>query len=236
MRFGVIKTLVEHKLIDSFVKGTLNTDMRLFERKLLKNSDFCKLMSIYDNLNENKGLDKETSVYLVDDLSNQFSKIKLSEDTVKFVRSWTKDVVLENKYGKIDELFYGDLLKPEKKSIAKKYIVESLCKTRTINENKSSKVPISSMLKVANKTAEKYLESLSESEKKTVKEILTSDKEKLETQFISLKESTIEKIDTLITESDEELSQVLVETKERLKNVKPSKKEYIKLLNLSQNL
>ena len=35
MRFGLIKTLVENKLIDSFVKGTLKTDMRLFERKLL---------------------------------------------------------------------------------------------------------------------------------------------------------------------------------------------------------
>ena len=120
MRFGLIKTLVENKLIDSFVKGTLKTDMRLFERKLLKNSNFCKLMSIYDNLKENKELDKETATYLVDDLSNEFKQIKLSENTINFIKSWTKDIVLENKYKTIDELFYGDLLKPEKKSIAKK--------------------------------------------------------------------------------------------------------------------
>jgi hypothetical protein len=123
MRFGLIKTLVENKLIDSFVKGTLKTDMRLFERKLLKNSDFCKLMSIYDNLKENKELDKETATYLVDDLSNEFRQIKLSENTVNFVKSWTKDIVLENKYKTIDELFYGDLLKQEKKAIAKKTYV-----------------------------------------------------------------------------------------------------------------
>jgi len=236
MRFGLIKTLVENKLIDSFVKGTLKTDMRLFERKLLKNSDFCKLMSIYDNLKENKELDKETATYLVDDLSNEFRQIKLSENTVSFVKSWTKDIVLENKYKTIDELFYGDLLKPEKKSIAKKSIVESLGKKPIIKENKSSNVPISSMLKVANKTAEKYLENLTESERNSVKEVLTSNDENLKTKFTELKETAIQKIDTLISESDEELSKVLLETKERLKNVKHSKKEYIKLMNLTQNL
>jgi hypothetical protein len=236
MRFGLIKTLVENKLVDSFAKGNLKTDMRLFERKLLKNSNFCKLMSIYDNLKENKELDKETATYLVDDLSNEFRQIKLSENTINFIKSWTKDIVLENKYKTIDELFYGDLLKPEKKSIAKKSIVESLGKKPILKENKSSKVPISSMLKVANKTVEKYLENLTESDRNLVKEILTSNDENLKTKFTELKETAIQKIETLISESDEELSKVLVETKERLSNVKPSKKEYIKLLNLTQNL
>ena len=236
MRFGLIKTLVENKLIDSFVKGTLKTDMRLFERKLLKNSNFCKLMSIYDNLKENKELDKETATYLVDDLSNEFRQIKLSENTISFVKSWTKDIVLENKYKTIDELFYGDLLKPEKKSIAKKSIVESLGKKPILKENKSSNVPISSMLKVANKTAEKYLENLTESERNSVKEVLSSNDENLKTKFTELKETAIQKIDTLISESDEELSKVLLETKQRLTNVKHSKKEYIKLMNLTQNL
>lgn len=236
MRFGLIKTLVENKLVDSFVKGNLKTDMRLFERKLLKNSDFCKLMSIYDNLKENKELDKETAIYLVDDLTNEFKQIKLSENTISFVKSWTKDIVLENKYKTIDELFYGDLLTPEKKSIAKKSIVESLGKKPIIKESKSPKVPISSMLKVANKTAEKYLENLTESEKNSVKEILTSNDENLKTKFTELKETAIQKIDTLISESDEELTKVLLETKERLANVKHSKKEYIKLMNLTQNL
>jgi hypothetical protein len=236
MRFGLIKTLVENKLADSFVKGNLKTDMRLFERKLLKNSDFCKLMSIYDNLRENKELDKETATYLVDDLTNEFRKIKLSESTVNFIKSWTKEIVLENNYKTIDELFYGDLLTPEKKSIAKKSIVESLGKKRVLKESKTLNVPISSMLKVANKTAEKYLENLTESERNSVKEILTSNDENLKTKFTELKETAIQKIDNLISESDEELTKVLIETKDRLTNVKPSKKEYIKLINLTQNL
>jgi succinate dehydrogenase flavin-adding protein (antitoxin of CptAB toxin-antitoxin module) len=92
------------------------------------------------------------------------------------------------------------------------------------------------MLKVANKTAEKYLENLTESERNSVKEILSSNDENLKTKFTELKETAIQKIDTLISESDEELSKVLLETKERLTNVKHSKKEYIKLMNLTQNL
>ena len=236
MRFGVIKTLVENKLVESFKKDSLKTDMYYFNKKLLKNKDFCKMMSIYDNLNENKGLDKETSKYLVDDLSVEFNKIKLSEDIVNFIKSWTKDIVLENKYETIDDLLYGDLIKPEKKSIAKKKIVESLTKTKTIVENKTPKVPISSIVKIANSTAEKYLENLSESEKKQVKEILTSKDENLKTNFNNLKESAINKIDTLISESDEDLKKVLIETKERISKVQPSKKEYIKLLSLTQNL
>jgi succinate dehydrogenase flavin-adding protein (antitoxin of CptAB toxin-antitoxin module) len=236
MKFGVIKTLVENKLIDSFVKGTFKKDIKLFETKLLKNSNFCKLMSIYDNLNENKGLDKETSIYLIDNLSNEFTKIKLSENTLKFVKKWTKDIVLENKYEKIDTLLYSDLLTPEKKSIAKKSIVESLGEKQKIKESKSPKVPISSMLNVANKTAKKYLENLNESDRNSVKEILTSNDESLKTKFTELKETAIQKIDTLISESDEELTKVLVETKERLTNVNPSKKEYIKLMSLTQNL
>jgi succinate dehydrogenase flavin-adding protein (antitoxin of CptAB toxin-antitoxin module) len=236
MRFGVIKTLVENKLIESFKEDSLKSDMRLFNRKLLKNKDFCKMMSIYDNLNENKGLDKETSKYLIDDLSDEFNKIKLSENIINFVKSWTKGVVVENKYGIIDDLLYGNLIKPEKKSLAKKAIVESLSKPKTIVEGKKPNVPISSLLKIANSTAEKYLNTLNESEKNSVKEILTSNDENLKTKFTELKETAIQKIDTIISESDEELTKVLMETKERLSNVKPSKKEYIKLLNLTQNL
>ena len=236
MRFGVIKTLVENKLVESFKNDTLKNDMYLFNKKLLKNKDFFKMMSIYDNLNENKGLDKETSNYLVEDMVSEFRNLKLSESTNNFIKSWTKDIVLENKYETIDDLLYGDLIKPEKKSIAKKKIVESLTKIKPIVENKAPKVPISSMLKVANKTAEKYLENLTESERNSVKEILTSNDENLKVKFTELKETAIQKIDTLISESDEDLTKVLLETKDRLTNVKPSKKEYIKLMNLTQNL
>ena len=68
MRFGVIKTLVENKLIKSFVDKQLDKDMKFFRSELLENKSFKRLYFIYNSLNENKSLDKETAQYLVDDL------------------------------------------------------------------------------------------------------------------------------------------------------------------------
>ena len=236
MKFGVIKTLVENKLVNSFKKNNLKEDMRLFNNKLIKNKDFCKLMSIYDNLNENKGLDKETANYLIEDLTKEFHSISLNESTIKFIKSWTSDVVKENKYSVIDDLIYGNSIKPENKSIARKKIVESLNKTVTINESKTPKVPISSMLKVANNTAKKYLETLEESDRKKVLEVVSLGKEELKTKFQELRESTITKLESLITESDDELKLKLNETKDRISKTDISKDEYIKLWKLNNNL
>lgn len=236
MRFGVIKTLVESKLVESFKKNNLKEDMRLFNTKLLKNKDFCKMMSVYDNLNENKGLDKESANYLIDDLVREFNSVKLNETTIKFIKSWTSDVVKENKYSKIDDLIYGDTIKPEKKSIARKEIVESLNKISVIKENKTPKVPISTLLKVANNTAKKYLETLTESDRQKVLDVISVDDKTLKVKFEELKENTISKLDNLINESDEELNKRLTETKDRIQKTIISKDEYVKLWKLNQNI
>jgi hypothetical protein len=236
MRFGVIKTLVESKLVESFKKNNLKEDMRLFNTKLLKNKDFCKMMSVYDNLNENKGLDKESANYLIDDLVKEFNSVKLNENTIKFIKSWTSDVVKENKYSKIDDLIYGDTIKPEKKSIARKEIVESLNKISVIKENKTPKVPISTLLKVANNTAKKYLETLTESDRQKVLDVISVDDKTLKVKFEELKENTISKLDNLINESDEELNKRLTETKDRIQKTIISKDEYVKLWKLNQNI
>lgn len=236
MRFGVIKTIVESKLTKSFKDKSLKEDMRLFNTKLLSNKDFCKMMNIYDNLNENKGLDKESANYLIDDLIKEFNSVNLDKKTIKFIQSWTNDVVKENRYKTIDDLIYGDTLKPEKKSIARKSIVESLNKEQVIKENKFSKVPISSLLKIANNTAKKHLENLNESDRQKVLDIISVDEKELSTKFEKIKEDTINKLNSLLTEGDEELSKKLIETKERVSNSKVSKNEYVKLWTLNQNL
>ena len=43
MRFGVIKTLVENKLIKSFVDKQLDKDMKFFRSELLENKSFKRL-------------------------------------------------------------------------------------------------------------------------------------------------------------------------------------------------
>jgi hypothetical protein len=160
--------------------------------------------------------------------------MKISEELETKIKRWTSSIVKENNYSKIDDLIYGDSLVPEKKSIAKKEIIESISKKPVVKETTEKLVPIKTMLKIANSTVEKKLSELNESDREKVLSILKSGPTKEE--FDSLKESTISKLDSLINESDENLKTTLVETKERITKSNYSKKEFIKLSQLNQGL
>ena len=233
MRFGVIKTLVENKLVKSFAEKKLSKDMKFFKNTILEDKSFKRLYFIYETLKENKGLDKETATYMVDDLVSEAKSLSLNEDTLNKIKKWTLSVVKENNYTKVDDLIYGDSLNPEKKSIAKKEIVESLTKKPIVKEEKKI-VPIKSMMKIANANVQKALEELNESERKQVISLLKSEPSKEE--FDSLKESTIKKLDSLINESDEDLKKALNETKEKVVSSNYSKKEFVKLSQLNGGL
>ena len=233
MRFGAIKTIIENKLIKSFANKKLDKDMKFFKNNILEDKSFKRLYFIYDTLNENKGLDKETATYMVEDLVNEAKSLKISEKITKKIEKWTKFVINENQYSKIDDLIYDDSLAPEKKSIAKKEIIESITKKPIVKESKKV-VPIKTMLKIANSTVEKKLSELNESDREKVLSLLKS--EPSEEEFNSLKENTISKIDQLISESDNELKTTLTETKEKIASSNYSKKEFIKLSQLNQGL
>jgi hypothetical protein len=233
MRFGVIKTLIENRLIKSFADKKLDKDMKFFKNTILEDKSFKRLYFIYDTLKENKGLDKETATYMVDDLVNEAKSLKISDKITKDIEKWTHSVVKENNYSKIDDLIYGDSLVPEKKSIAKKEIIESLTKKPIVKESKKV-VPIKTMLKIANSTVEKKLSELNESDREKILSLLKS--EPSEEEFNSLKENTISKIEKLISESEAELKTALVETKDRITSSNYSKKEFIKLSQLNQGL
>ena len=233
MRFGVIKTLVENKLVKSFVDNKLDKDMKFFKNELLENKSFKRLFFIYDTLKENKSLDKETAMYLVDDLSKEVKSIKLSENFVNKITKWSNGIVKENNYTIIDDLIYGDDLKPEKKSIAKKNIVESLTKEPIVKDSKKV-VPISTMLKIANSNIEKTLSELNESDREEVISLLKKNPSKEE--FEMIKETTIQKLEKLISEADEEIKQTLLETKTKIKSSEFTKKEFIKIEQLNNGL
>ena len=112
MKFGIIKTLVENKLVKSFVDKKLDKDMKFFKNELLENKSFKRLYFIYDTLKENKSLDKEIAEYMVDDLSKEVKSIELTENFTNKILKWTKGVIKENNYTTIDDLFYGNELHP----------------------------------------------------------------------------------------------------------------------------
>jgi hypothetical protein len=193
------------------------------------------MMSVYDNLSENKNVDKETATFIVDDLVSEFKKIKLKESTKKYIDKWTKNITETSNYSLIDNLLYLGINEIDEKTKSKKLVIESLTK-KQVDRKDSPKLPISMILNVANQKANEFLQNLDESDRTKVLEIIKLDDSSLNENFEKLKESTLSKIDGLINESEGELKNTLIETKNRISISESNKKEYIKLLDLNKSL
>ena len=235
MKFGILKTKIENKLVESFKNNTLKEDLNYFRKNILSDKDFCKMMSVYDNLSENKNVDKETATFIVDDLVSEFKKIKLKESTKKYINKWTKNITETSNYSLIDNLLYLGINEIDEKTKSKKLVIESLTK-KQVDKKDSPKLPISMILNVANQKANEFLQNLDESDRTKVLEIIKLDDSSLKENFEKLKETTLNKIDGLINESEGELKNTLIETKNRISISESNKKEYIKLLDLNKSL
>jgi len=235
MKFGILKTKIENKLVESFKNNTLKEDLNYFRKNILSDKDFCKMMSVYDNLSENKNVDKETATFIVDDLVSEFKKIKLKESTKKYIDKWTKNITETSNYSLIDNLLYLGINEIDEKTKSKKLVIESLTK-KQVDKKDSPKLPISMILNVANQKANEFLQNLDESDRTKVLEIIKLDDSSLKENFEKLKETTLSKIDGLINESEGELKNTLIETKNRISISESNKKEYIKLLDLNKSL
>jgi hypothetical protein len=136
-------------------------------------------------------------------------------------------------------LFYnsGDVLHLENKVRSKKVIVEGLKKTQ-VNENKETiLLPLSSMVKVANKSIEDFISNLNESEKKELNLLLKEDESVLVEQFQNLKDEAVVKLVVVLEgESDESVKNTINETIDNIKSKKFDRLEYFKLKNLVDNI
>jgi len=231
MKFGELKTIVENKLVDSFIKNELKSDLKVFNKIIKEDKSFGKMMMKYDSLLENKGYDKDVATFMFDEIISDLKSITLKESTIQTILKWSKGIQCENKYSDIDEFITSDDF--EKKFKIKKGIVEGLSKKPKIKE--SVKLPISSLVKVANNTIKKHLDTLNESDREKVMEVLKSE-DILKEKFKELKENTISTINSMISESDESVKSTLSETVKKIENTEFSKKEYVKLLTLNEGL
>ena len=232
MKFGIIKSLVESKLIKSFGNNTLTNDLKILNKFLKEEKNFKELMYVYDTLSEQKGLDKETATYFVEEIKSKSSGKKLSDNFLKRFKSWTKEIVTENHYENIDNFLFSDLKEIDKVAKSKKNIIESISKTKIIESKSEKNLPISSILKIANQNIQKHLETLSESERNEVIDFVKNGKDKFE----FLKQQTIEKLEQMMEGSEQSLKSNLLETKNRLSNTEYSKEELTKLVKLNKGL
>jgi hypothetical protein len=125
----------------------------------------------------------------------------------------------------------------ENKVKSKKVIVESLKKT-VVNENKETiLLPLSSMVRVANKSIEEFVSNLNESEKKELNLLLKEDESILVERFQNLKDEAVVKLVVVLeSESDDLVKNTINETIDNIKSKKFDRLEYFKLKNLVDTL
>jgi hypothetical protein len=241
MKIGVLKSRVEKLLSESYGKGTFKEEIKNFNRNVLSNKNISKLFFLYDELSTNKGYDQKLAEDFVFESITMFENIinKTDKRDLEKIKKWVISVNSHNQYTDIDNLFYnsGDVLNLENKVRSKKVIVEGLKKTQ-VNENKETiLLPLSSMVKVANKSIEDFISNLNESEKKELNLLLKEDESVLVEQFQNLKDEAVVKLVVVLEgESDESVKNTINETIDNIKSKKFDRLEYFKLKNLVDNI
>jgi len=238
MKFGIIKSKIEDCLVESYKKDSLKRDMFVFEELVLKNKSLSTLYFLYDELSKNKGLNESiVNEYINESIilfENTISKVN-PKDTMAIIQ-WVGYIVSENRYQDIDNLFNNNATTIEEKLRSKKTISENLKKVPSKVKDVID-VPLKSMVEVANKTINSYLDSLTEGEKKQLTTLLTTPDDKLNKKYEFLKEDVIEKLETLLSENDDsETNQKITETIEKLQTENYDKLNYFKLKQLNENI
>lgn len=237
VKFGVLKSKIEKVLLESYSNNTFKEELKNFKTNVLDKKNIAKIFYLYDELNSKKGLNESVVNDYVNECiviyENSINKIEPSE--LQVLKYWTAKINTVNEYENIDNLFSTDVLTIESRIKSKKLISESLKKTKPI-EKEIVKLPMSTMISVANKTIQNYMESLNESEKKELVQFLNSDDNELKTNFSSLKESVLTKLETLKESSDSETIGRINETIEKVSSEKYDKLTYFKLKGLKEKL
>lgn len=239
MKFGLLKTKIETLLSESYKRNTFKNEIKTFKKLVLENKKIGKLFQVYNELSTNKGID----VSISNDFINECIKIyenninKLTPKEVSILEHWVKDVNVKNQYETIDELFSNDITKLEKKIKSRKIVKESIEKKPIDKKTNSVKLPLTTMINVANKTISNYVENLSESEKIEFKNLLLIPEDKLSQEFNEFKNDVVTKLTTMLEEiSDDETKQKINETLDKVLSEECDRLNYIKLKNLKESL
>ena len=236
--FGEIKSKIETYLVESYKENRFKSTLFVFEELVLKNKNISKIFFLYDELKDQKGLNESVanefiheSITAYENLINKVKPVHIQE-----LNAWVGHVVCENKYQEIDNLFSTNVLTLENKIKSKKIILENL-KTKKEDQKEIIKVPLKSMVNVANKTIDKYVASLTESEQKELKVILSTPKETLIENYNNEKETVISKLTKQKNnESDSDTRSTIDQVLNKLQTESFSELNYYKLKQLNEGL
>lgn len=238
MKFGKLKSQIETLLTESYGKKDFKNNMFVFNELIVKNKNLSKLFYLYGELNSNKGLNESIGNEFINQsvviYENTLNKIKPTQ--IKEIQMWVGHIQCENEYKHIDDFFTDNVTDLVSKIKSKNTILETLTKPTTEKKD-IVKVPLKSMVEIANKTISDHLSKLSESDLKEMKKLLSKDDKELVESFLLVKGSVLGKLEKLQEgESDKDIIQRINETIEKVKEENFDRLSYVKLHKLNENL
>jgi hypothetical protein len=240
--FGKIKTNIENTAIELAKKPEFKRFIFEFKHLVLENKDLSELYYIYDDLSSNKGLPNDIANDYINE-SIEYSQILLEsqgnrlKDINVWINSWNKNT--SNNYSDIDTAIYKNGIKNLENILeSKKNIKNIITKEESRKDiTESINIPISSMVKIANKNLKKELGHLNENDKKELDEILSLNGEELKENFDNVKKLVLDNLKVSINESsDKELESTINKTINKVMESKCNHYDYYKLKKLSLGL
>lgn len=232
MTFGQIKSLIEKNLLESYKnENEFKKRLREFKHNVLNNKSLSKAYSIYDQLSSPQGLSESEAKEFLQEGISLLQKVL---PTIKMPRSLTETT--QNSYSDIDTLVYTKTISLKERLESKKNIISILMKPKNKVEE-SINIPVSSMVKIANKTLMNFIETMDESSKKEFFQIISEDQDLLKNKFEELKGKTIQKLQNILEQEKEtEVKEKITETIVRLKDEKFDQMNFLKLKDLENSL
>ena len=231
MKFGILKSKIEEKLLESYIKQNFKNEIKHFKKLVLEDKTISSIFYLYDELNTNKGMDNT----LINDYLNESVKIyenlinKVSNKKFLEIKKWVGNIQTENKYETIDKLFSNDVTTINEKIDSKKVISETL-KKKPITTSDSIELPLKTIVNIANKTIKSYMDNLSESEKQELENMLNEDDTVLKGEYV------IEKLTDLKKSAETDIVVKINESIEKMKSETYSKLNYYKLKSLKESI
>lgn len=235
MKFGLLKSKIDKKMVNAYSKNNFKDEIKRFKKYVLENKSISKVFYLYDELSGKKNVDKSIANEYINECVDLYNKNVLMIGRMDYIQlnEWVKDVESENNYIDIDNLFSEDVLMIEEKINSRKRITENIIK-ETENDIKPVNLPLSTLINVVNKSANDYINNLSESNKKELFTILNESDENLEKEFITLKESVLSKLKSI--DGEEDANEKINEAIDKIKNEKYTRYSYYNLKNLFDSL
>ena len=103
MTFGLIKSIIEESLLESYKdEKSFKKAMNEFRHNVLNNKDISKVYALYDDLSKSQGLSQEDAKEFVSEGISLIQKLLVNIKLPKIVG----ESKVQNKYKLIDELVF----------------------------------------------------------------------------------------------------------------------------------